>query len=53
MRKVVPGPVTKRLMEKFAAELANGIERLDDWEPDMIWDQVPFEESDEDCGSEF
>ncbi len=30
MRKEVPGPVTKRLMEKFREELANGIERLDD-----------------------
>lgn len=30
MRKEVPGPVTKRLMEKFREELAGGIERLDD-----------------------
>ena len=53
MRKAVPGPVTKRLMEKFAAELANGIERLDDWEPDTSGDWFSMSEWDQDCGPEF
>ena len=53
MRKEVPGPVTKRLMEKFAAELANGIERLDDWEPDTNGDWFSMSEWDQDCGPEF
>ena len=30
MKKSVPGPVTQKLMEKFEAELANGIEKVYD-----------------------